>query len=235
MTKLPTPSVPELALATGSSIDEIASYFRSYYEKKIPPFNYVSSTKIIKSAYRGLHNESQLLAGCLGEKTKQGLKSNQDVVRLAAPLAFGRATHVVDLSRKQFQFGRELRSGYRIPFFFVENGKIILYFLQPRKRVNFSVDQLSMIATIHKRYLLDSEFYGQSTDIEYIDVSATGDDDERTVKCYRLSDLELWPEKRLADRLTMIAKALEALNESGVLAQLRRRQRPPVPELPLFD
>lgn len=235
MTKLLTPPVTELALAPGSSLDEMVCHFLAEADMQAGLFNYLSANRAIKSAYKGLHSESQLLQTCLRENTKQGLKANQEVVSLAAPLAFGRSTQVFDLSLKQFQFGRSLHSAYRISFFYVEDGKVVLYFLQPRKHRRLTLDQFGMIATIHKRYLLDTEFYGQAADVEYVDVSAPNDKASRKLKRHRLSDLELWPEERLADRLTMIAKALEIVNESGMLAPRRRQQRPPAQDLPLFD
>ncbi len=235
MTNLPIPPVPDLARARGGTRDELISFFIAYYSTDGAHFNYLAGTRSVKAAYKGLHNLEQLLAGCVQEKTKQGLKSNSDVVRLAAPLSFGRRTQVFDLPRRQFAFGRDLLSGYRIPFFFVENRVLKLYFLQPRKEFYLTYDQLCMVATIHKRFLLDTEFYGQKTDIEYVDVSADPVTKVREVRQYSLESLELWSEKRLADRLTLITEALEFVRENGLMLPKRRAARPKAPDMPLFD
>jgi hypothetical protein len=235
MTQLPIPAIPDLARASGETRDELISWFLAYYDTDGAPFNYLSGTRAIKQGYKGYHSLAPLVAGCAKEKTAQGRKSNSEIVELAAPISFGRATQVFDLPRRQFQFGRDLRAGYRIPFFFVENKTVKLYYLQPRKGCNLTYDQLCMVATIHKRYLLDTEFFGQPADVEYVDVSADPATKVRAVRLYSLSSLALWSDKRLADRLTLIADALEYVRSSDIVCPRRRVTRRPDAGMPLFD
>jgi hypothetical protein len=230
----PVPAVPDLARAAGSTRDEVISWFLVYYDTASVPWNYRSGIRCVKTAYRGLHDIKQLTAGADSEKTKAGRTANADIIGRAAPLAFGRTTQVFDLSRRRFSFGRDLYSGYRIPFFFVENGIVKLYYLQPRKEYHLTYDQLCMVATIHKRFLLDTEFFGQPVDVEYVDLSADPITKVRGLHRYSLSSLELWPEKRLADRLTLISEALDYVRTSG-LVKPWRRQPPRAADMPLFD
>lgn len=235
MNKLPIPPVPDLARLAGQTRDEVISSLLIYYETNSVPWNYLSGTRIIKVSYKGLHDINQLLAGCSREKTKQGRISNAEIVRLAAQIAFDRKTQVFDLPRRKFAFGRDLFAGYRIPFFFVEDGVVKLYYLQPRKSFHLTYDQLCMVATIHKQYLLDTEFFGQRADVEYVDLSADPGGKIRQVSRYALDSLELWSAKRLADRLTLIAEAIEYVRSSGILKPSTRRVRRPDSEMPLFD
>jgi len=235
MTQLPIPPITDLARADGETLDQVISWLIEYYDTTGAPFNYLSGTRAIKQGYKGYHSLPPLIAGCAKEKTEQGRKSNSEIVELAAPISFGRATRVFDLPRRQFQFGRDLRAGYRIPFFFVEDKTVKLYYLQPRKSCNLTYDQLCMVATIHKRYLLDTEFFGQPADVEYVDVSADPTTKARVVRQYSLSSLALWSDKRLADRLTLIADALEYVRSSDILRPRRRIIRRPDAGMPLFD
>jgi len=235
MTQLPIPAVPDLARASGETRDELISWFLAYYETSGAPFNYRSGTRAIKIGYKGLHSLAPLVDSCAREKTAQGRKSNSEIVQLAAPVSFGRGTQVFDLPRRQFQFGRDLHAGYRIPFFFVENKTVKLYFLQPRKGSNLTYDQLCMVATIHKKYLLDTEFFGQSTDVEYVDVSADPNTKERELRRYSLESLKLWSDTRLADRLTLIADALDYVRSSGIVRARKRIVHRPEGDMPLFD
>lgn len=235
MAKYPVPPVPDLARAGGATVEEMFAWWLGYYGRDSAPFNYVRGTKIVRKSYEGLHNLRQLVAGCAAEKIEQSCKSNSEIVTLAAPLAFGRQTQVFDLPRQQFPFGRGIRAGYRIPFFFVEGGVVKLYHLQPRKRASVSFEEMGMVATIYKRFILDTEFYGLKVDVEIVDLAVDPSTRERAIKKYSLRDLDLWPERRLEDRLTLIAESLDRVWSSGLIELRERKGRRPDPDMPLFD
>ena len=134
MDKLPTPPVPDLARVLGETRDEVVRWLLDYYNAKGASFNYLCATRVVKQSYKGYHSLPQLLAGCDTEKSKQGKKSNREVVSYAAPVAFSRSLQVFDLPRRQFEFGRDRKSSFRTPFFFLENNCIKLYFYSLAKR-----------------------------------------------------------------------------------------------------
>jgi hypothetical protein len=232
--KLTTPSVPDLACVEGETVEQVIEWLTDYYEGDGCPWNYRIGTKAIKAGYKGLHRLDLLVASCSQEKTKQGRISNAEIIRLAAPSAFGRSTQVFDLPPRKFAFGRARRAAYRTPFFFVENGIVKLYYVQPRKQHGPTFDRLGMVAKIHKKYLLDTEFFGETSDVEYVNLGAEEKKGPRVVRSYSLDSLELWSDERLEDRLTLISEALDRLEERGIV-QSRRRAARPDPEMPLFD
>lgn len=234
MRRLPSPPVPDLARMQAETSSEARAWMKDYYEGQGCPWNYRSGTKAIKVAYKGIHRLDLLAAAAAQEKNKQSKKSNGEIIGLAAPLAFGRKTQVFDLPPRRFPFGRDRYAAYRIPFFFVEDGIVKLYFLQPRKDNGPSFDELGMIGAIHQKYLLQTEFYGLPADVEYVDLTADPDTGFRKLNSYKLSDLQLWPEKRVTDRLTLAAEAIEFLEREGTVKS-RRRSRSAEPEMPLFD
>lgn len=231
--RLPTPSVPILARAKGETLEETTDWFIEYFNKKGPGWNYIRGTRIIKHAYRGFHNILGLTAACEAEKNKSGRSANRDLVQNVAPLAFGRDIQVFDLPVRRFSFGHR-QAGFRIPFFFVEQQVIKLYYLQPTKSLRLSYDELCMIATIYKKYLLDTEFYGQETDIEFIEASAPDGKSPRDVRSFKLSEFELWDDKRLTERLTIISQALDQAEMSSRVQPRRRTAPQPVADMPLF-
>lgn len=232
---LPTPPLPECARAQGQSVAEMGAWFVDYYNRKPIPWNYRAGTRSVRASYKGLHNLHSLLDGCSKEKNAIGRASNTDIVRLAAPLAFGRTIQVVDLSRRRFPFGRERQAAYRIPFLFIENGIVKIYYLQPRKYAGLNIEEFGMLATIVKRYLLDTEFYGLPSDVEFVDLSAPDEGAPRGVRQFGLSQLKLWSDKRLEDRLSLIAEALDWAAASGRVEKRRRITRQPEVDMPLFD
>lgn len=233
--KLPTPPVPDLARARGETVSELVDWFVGYYNQGSAGFNYRRATRAVRAAYKGLHKLHLLTASCIAESRDVGRSANTDVVERAAPFAFGRTTQVFDLSPRRFVFGRDRRSAFRIPFLFVENRVVHVYFLQPRKSASPDFDELGMIGTVVKNFLLDTEFYGQRCDVEFVDVGVPLGGSERLPRKYTLETLRLWSAKRLSDRLTMISEALDIVNGSSRIVPRPRKSPRPEPEMPLFD
>jgi hypothetical protein len=232
---LPTPPVPDLARAKGQTVSALVDWFVEFYNQNAAIFNYRSAAKATRAAYKGIHKLHLLTAGCASEKTPVGRASNLDVVNLAAPFAFGRNTQVFDLSRRRFAFGRDHSAAFRIPFFFVENGIVKAYYLQPRKSAGLDFDELGMVASIIQKYLLETEFFGLPCDVEFVDVSALHGSKVRSARKFSLATLPVWSERRLADRLTMISEALDLVATSGLVMPRRRIRKTPDPEMTLFD
>jgi hypothetical protein len=74
-----------------------------------------------------------------------------------------------------------------------------------------------MVAKIHKQYLLDTEFFGQPSNVEYVNLGALEKNGPRVVRTHSLESLNLWSDERLEERLTLISEALDKIEADGVV------------------
>lgn len=232
--KLRPPPIVEIVRTDVSSEDAAINSLKLFYEPDGGHFNYLTAFKSSIAAYKGLHELRPLLASCAADKNRLARLPNRAVL-LAAPVAFGRVTQVFDLTDRRFPFGRDRYATYRVPFFFVENGIVKVYFLQPRKSPYLGYDDVCGLGTILKRYLLDQEFYGHAADVEIVNVGSEEEKGPRLLRVYTLADLELWTEERLSKHLRMVSRALDRIEEENLVDPTKRIRPLRDPDLPLFD
>ncbi|MDX8441877.1 hypothetical protein [Mesorhizobium australafricanum] len=228
-----SPSLPEIVRVDTSSINSSVAHLISLLEPSGGNFNYLDGTKRTRKAYKGLHDLNKLLSATPSKASSVGHQQNMDVVRLAASHAFGRQTAVFDLPARKLSYGDDRFASYRIPFFFVEARMVKVYFLQPRKNTHFTLDQYGLMASVIKKNLLDTEFYGEYCEIEFADVSKKVGDNERTLQVYHLSDLPAWSESDVAEHFRVVTAALKIVEDENLVKEVRRPLRDR--ELPLFD
>ena len=226
------PSVPEISLVSSENLDEAIAQLVVSMTPSGGGFNYLCATKIAKSAYNGYHNLRQLTAGTNLHDGSVGASANLEVASLACPVSFGRLTKVVEVSPKSFQYGAGRHASYRIPFFFIEDKTAKLYFLQPRKNTVYTDKQLSIFASIVKKYFLDVEFFGEKTDIEFVEVAQRAPGKGREVKVLSLSDIELVSDAVLAKHLSVVQEALRIIEDEKLVTKKRRPLKDR--DLPLF-
>lgn len=234
MIPLTNPPLAEVIRADTTNVNTaIASLLEFYNPPFDGKFNYLRAVKTVMRAYKGLHRLDLLGASLPSLQKRPGFKANQDVISLACPEAFGRSTQVFDLKGRKFSFGRERYATYRIPFFFVENQIVKIYFLQYRKAYNLTHDDFAGIYTVHKRFILDQEFFDYPVDVEYVDCAAEEEKGPRVLRKYDSSKFELWSDDRLNDHLSVVASAMDEIEKREIKVKRIRPLRDT--ELPLFD
>ncbi|TPN46989.1 MULTISPECIES: hypothetical protein [unclassified Mesorhizobium] len=234
MIPLTNPPLVEVLRADTTSVQTaVRSLLEFYNPIDGGKFNYLRAVKAVRKAYKGFHQIDQLLAAPLSTKERVGYKPNQDVIALASPLAFNRRTQVFDLTGRRFPFARDRFATFRIPFFFTESGVVKLYFLQYRKSFFLSKDVYCGMFSVHRKFLLEQEFYGETCDVEYVDCSSDEDGGSRNRKVYSSQNLEMWSDERLTDQLGVVASAMDEIERRQLKVKRIRPLRDV--ELPLFD
>jgi hypothetical protein len=227
-----TPSLPEIVRVDTSSLKSAISRLVSFLEPIDGGFNYLDATRRVQTAYRGLHSLSGLTASPTGRQSRVGHLPNMDVVKTAAPLAFGRSTRVFHLSARKLPYGDGRLASFRIPFFFAEDGKFFAYFLQPRKNTHFTPKQFGLLATVVKSNLLESEFYGEQFDVELVDVSKPIGAKDRIATIFSFANLELWSDVEVSEHFRVVNEALRIIENEHLVTKARRPLKDS--QLPMF-
>lgn len=228
-----SPSLPEIVRVDTSTLDAAIAHLVSFLDPSGGGFNYLDATKAIQTAYRGLHNLSSLTVSTPAHSNRFGRSFNIDVIKLAAPLAFGRTTRVFQLPARKLPYGSDRLASYRIPFFFAEDAVLKAYFLQPRKNTHFSLSQYGLLASVIERNLLQNEFYGERYDLEVVDVSNPQDEDKRSIARHSLGDLSRWSDRDIDEHFRLVDEALTVVERERLVTKVRRPLKDPA--LPLFD
>lgn len=228
-----SPSLPEIVRVDTSNLNSAVSHLVSFLTPGGGGFNYLDATNAVLAAYRGLHDIRSLTASTPEYAAKFGRSFNVDVIKLTAPIAFGRHTRVFQLSRRKLPYGGGRLASYRIPFFFAEGGVINAYFLQPRKNTHFTPRQFGLLASVIERNLLENEFYGQKYGIEIVDASRKQDEEARSLQRYSLADLPKWSNGDIERHFQMVDQALSVVENEKLITKIRRPLRDP--NLNLFD
>ncbi|WP_080798710.1 hypothetical protein [Agrobacterium tumefaciens] len=226
------PSVPEISLVNSDSLDEAVAQLIVALTPGGGGFNYLRATKVAKAAYKGFHNLSHLVAAHNLHDGSVGAVANLEVANMVCPVSFGRRTQVIDIPSKSFQYGANRHASFRVPFLFLEEKTVKSYFLQPRKRTVYTEKQVGIFASIVKKYLLDTEFYGEKVDIEFVEASERVLGQGRELRVQRLSDIDIVSDEVLAKHLSVVQDALKIIENENLVTKKRRPLRDR--DLPLF-
>jgi hypothetical protein len=117
-------------------------------------------------------------------------------------------------------------------FFFVENSIVKIFWLQPRRGFNPTIEGLGALATILRMtYTHDFDDF----DVELLDLSRPSGAKERALRTFSFGDLPLMPEDEVRLALERFAQAYDLVCSMGV-QRPERRPRPDIDSGPrLFD
>jgi hypothetical protein len=233
MSKLRVPALPDFLRVIGRDAHETEAKLYYYYaNQQAASFNYVRASSLSRFAFE--HNVAldQILDACEQEKTKQGKKSNADVLRLLWDSAAGRSVRTYKMGPKYLAIRRDLKIRVAPAFYFVEDGKANEFWLQPRKTYALDHFALALLASIVKATFLVDDF--ESVGFEVCDMSAPTPRDERKLTTYSLNSFRIMDEQELAEKFQFFASAYDRLVARGVKHSERITRRPPPAEPDLF-
>ena len=231
MSRLRLPAFHDIARIIGRDEAETeAKLFNHLTNPDSAPFNYRCARTLSHFAFARLLPLQQILDGCKRERTQQGKRSNETVLRILWEK--GRSVRTFELAPRFLDIRKDLRIRVALPFYFVENGKACAFWLQPRKAYAFDLGQLALLASMVKTAVLRDDF--RDVDFEMHDMSAPAKGKEREHTVYHLDSFSILSEAETREKLQLLAVAYDRLVARGVQRSQRTPKHPPIPGSDLF-
>lgn len=227
MSRLRLPAFHDIARIIGRDADETESKLYEYYANPFAaPFSYRYARSAAPYAFGRKLPLQQILDVCRRERTPQGRKSNEDVIKLLWQLGEGRSVQTYELAPKFLNIRKDLTIRVALPFYFVEKGKAYASWLQPRKTYAPNVGGLALLASMVKNAVLVEDF--QDVGFEMFDMSAPTPKADRAPTTYHLESFRVLSEAELNEKLQLVAVAYDRLVARGVQRSQRTpKQQPP--------
>ena len=221
MPVLTPPSTLDVGRFIRPSTEEIVELLLAYYTE-MPAWTYGPARAVARSVFSGEISLKAAVHGCETRGSLLGRPWNAEVAKLVWEAGRDRSLKCFKLSKRKFAIRQDLSFSVDPLFFFVEEGKIKIFWLQPRSGFNPTVKGLGIIATILRMTFAD-DF--ENFDLELLDLSRPKGTKIRVPKTYTFSDLPLLPEEEVRLGLSRFAEAYDIVSARGV-QRPERRVRP---------
>jgi hypothetical protein len=202
-----------------------------YYRGRAP-FNYLPARGVAKPVYSGDLSLAAALETCRARGIPAGRKSNAEVIKLIWAAAQGRNFKYYDLTPRMFPIRRDLSVPVDALFFFVEGGKVKIFWLQPRRGFNPSDEGLGLPAEmVRQMYRADFDDF----ELELLDLSVPADEAQHRSRRLGFGDLPAVSDKDLEAAAQHFADAYDIVRQMEIKRPERQRRERPSDTRDLFD
>ena len=193
-----------------------------HVKRKAGGFNYNRSATFTRKAYQGYRNFESLYRQCEGADPSVARINNTKVLKETAPLSTGRKIQTFDFPRRKFKLAPNIEAALGPQFFFTENGIVKLLYIHARNGFRASLKDFAGLAWALKSDVLDEDFFGQPSDIEFIDIDKRTD--SPSVNIYSLKDLEGYRTEDPSITLARFLKCFSKVREEELAGEIASRQ-----------
>lgn len=205
---------------------------RQHYERPSPVWGYRPAKSAAKPVYSGEISLQAALEGVRKRGNPLGRTANTEVVELIWKTAQGRHFHCHDLKPRPFFIRKDLSILVDPLFFFVERGRVKIFWLQPRRGYAPSLEGMAALAIMVRMTFAD-EF--DDADLELLDLRVPEDEEKRVARILNFADLPVCSEEVLRNALERFARAYDRICEAGVTRPARKPRPDDRPSGDLFD
>jgi hypothetical protein len=218
---LPIPSLQDIVRLTGPNASVTADNYRHYLARVPPSWGYSPAKRTSKASFSlEMTREAAVAAGGqIGPKA--GWSHNREVGGLVWDLASKRGQFMCfDLPPRWLSLRPDFRVKVDPQFFFIENGRPVFFYLQPRQGRMSGVYSLRLISSaIHTLFAVD-EFSG--ADLLLVDLSKPEKCKERAVAAYSFADLPPLSVSEMEKFFQRFVDAYDIVSAEGVVRKARR-------------
>jgi len=223
---LQIPSLQDIARLTGPDVSVTADNFRKHLASEPPGWGYNPAKRTAKAVFSLKMTRDAAAEACGQIGPKPGRAHNREVGGLIWDVARGRGQFMcIDLPPRLLNLRRDFQIKVDPQFFFIENGRPVIFYLQPRQGRVPAVDGLRIIASAVHALFAEDEF--SNAELLLLDLSKPQGCKERAVASYGFRDLPPLPVEKLERFLQRFVDAYDLVSAEGVVRKARRA-RPPL-------
>jgi hypothetical protein len=230
--RLSVPPLQDISRIIAPTDRETTAALIEYYDSEAGVFNYSLSQKIARYVFAHETTLDMAYQACAKERTETGRTQNREVLELVWQAGSARKLTPYDVKPKVFSIRKDLQIKVSPAFYFVENRKANVFWLQPRRRYALNDVQLGLLASILKLTYLVDDF--ESVGLELLDLSVPEGEKSRGSRTFQLDTLPMIPLSEVETLLQSFARAFDAVTAAGVQRK-KRRQKHLRPDPDLFD
>jgi len=222
---LPIPPLQDVVRLTGHDVPSTVVNLRRYYGGTGPIWGYAPCKKLAKAVFSLEMTRDAAAAACGQKGHTAGRPHNEEVGGLIWDAADDRGKFMCHALKPQ---KLNLRPDFAITvdplFFFRENGRHVIFYLQPRRTHVPGRHGLRLITSAISTLFAVDELSG--ADVLLLDASMPEGGDARVVSSYGLADLPLLESSEMEAQFQRFVDAYDILTNEGVTKK-ERRPRPP--------
>lgn len=222
---LPIPPLQDVVRLTAHDVATTAANYRRHLRSSGPVWGYDASKRLAKAVFSLEMTREAAVDACGRIGNKLGRPHNQEVGGLIWDVAKERGQFMChDLHARELHLRSDIAIKVDPQFFFVDSGRPIIFYLQPRRGHVPGANGLRIIASaIHSLFAIDDL---ERADLLLLDLSRPIGCDKRAVIPYNFAELPPLPTAEAERFFQRFVDAYDLVTEEGV-ERKTRRPRPP--------
>jgi hypothetical protein len=209
---MPIPSLPashDLVRLIRPTLEGTTFALLEHLKRRPSPWSYEKARTLAPFAFDRAVPLSALKGACDAARMHPaGRTSTWEVIQLVRAAGAGRSLQCHEMKDGRLQIRQDLSIRVAADFYFVEQGRPSVFWLQPRRGFGLTDSELAMFGALVRMTVLRGDFEGSG--MEILDLSAP-DGKARLPRTLNWSDLPEVPEEVVTEGIQRVVSAYDAI------------------------